>query len=302
VTVNQHGLVRHIPEAVKREVRKRSKNGCVVCRSLVYDYEHIDPAFTDARTHDPEKICLLCPGCHAEVTRGRLAKSQVTRAYERVQSENSVLPPFYHVALSGSLNLGLGNATFQGLQPNAPVIEYDGASILSVEYKHDQLFGCSRPSITGEIRNLTGEILVRLDDNRILLLASGADVEMIGKRLRVTDSDATTILQIVFDPPSAIIFDKLQMKIGDLVCELDSTFGVSYPTIDGSRARCLVDELRAVGARSAISYRSDNKKWETEGRLVIDGRGFVLPMGGARLATGAVQTYIPMIRYWPEAG
>ena len=62
-TMNRFGLGRDIPGTTKRIVRQRCGFGCVVCGAAFYQYEHVDPAFADARVHDPEKICLLCGGC-----------------------------------------------------------------------------------------------------------------------------------------------------------------------------------------------------------------------------------------------
>ena len=84
--VNQHGLSRYIPADVRRDVRHRSKFGCVVCRRGFYQYEHIDPPFEDAESHDPDHICCLCGSCHDSVTRGHLSKAMVIAAYRKVQA------------------------------------------------------------------------------------------------------------------------------------------------------------------------------------------------------------------------
>ena len=65
---NKHDLSRAIPAKVKLDVRQRSKFGCVICRSAVCQYEHIDPEFADAKSHEAEHICLLCGSCHDKVT------------------------------------------------------------------------------------------------------------------------------------------------------------------------------------------------------------------------------------------
>ena len=69
---NDHGLSRHIPEDVKREVRQRSRFGCVIpgCRRAFYEYEHIEPEFKDAKSHDPAAICLVCPNHNPRRTGG----------------------------------------------------------------------------------------------------------------------------------------------------------------------------------------------------------------------------------------
>ncbi|MEI6847979.1 MAG: hypothetical protein WCK32_08115 [Chlorobiaceae bacterium] len=86
---NLHGLSRSIPEQVKREVRQRSKFGCVVCRYGFYEYEHIAPSFETATTHDPANICCLCSSCHSAVTRGQRSKSSVAAAYAAIQAKTS---------------------------------------------------------------------------------------------------------------------------------------------------------------------------------------------------------------------
>src|SRR5689334_6226345 len=111
---NKHGLSRDIPKRIKREVRRRSRFGCVLCRSGIYDYEHIDPEFADARKHDPDKICCLCPSCHALVTRGQRSKAMVAQAYDEIQkaAPDKVASP------TGPLDFHTGTAelTIGGLQ------------------------------------------------------------------------------------------------------------------------------------------------------------------------------------------
>src|SRR5574337_274292 len=75
--VNKFGLSRDIPDLIKREVRQKCGFGCVVCGSAVYQYEHLEPLFPDAKNHDPNGIVLLCGGCHDRVTRGMLSKETI---------------------------------------------------------------------------------------------------------------------------------------------------------------------------------------------------------------------------------
>lgn len=78
--VNQHGLSRHIPEEIRLEVRRRCGFSCVLCGNSIVQYEHIEPEFAAARTHDPNAIALLCSSCHDMVTRGFWSKAKVWRA------------------------------------------------------------------------------------------------------------------------------------------------------------------------------------------------------------------------------
>ena|SRR5262245_8258957 len=98
--MNQHGLSRHIPNDVKLAVRRLSKFGCVRCRNAIYQYEHIDPQFADARVHDPHVICLLCGSCHDRVTRGQVSKKTIKELYAKVQNDSAVKPPWSDFDLS----------------------------------------------------------------------------------------------------------------------------------------------------------------------------------------------------------
>lgn len=58
---NKFGLSRYIPSDVKLQVRKNSGFGCVICGMGIIHYEHVDPEFHVAQTHDPDKwlCCAL---------------------------------------------------------------------------------------------------------------------------------------------------------------------------------------------------------------------------------------------------
>lgn len=49
--MNQFGLSRDIPEAVKRQVRQRDGFGCIICGSAIIEYEHFEPEFHAAKFH-----------------------------------------------------------------------------------------------------------------------------------------------------------------------------------------------------------------------------------------------------------
>jgi hypothetical protein len=78
---NKFGLTRNIPDPVKRAVRQRCGYGCVICGLSLYDYDHIDPPFEEAREHLPDDICLLCPTHHVRKSKGLISAADVRRAY-----------------------------------------------------------------------------------------------------------------------------------------------------------------------------------------------------------------------------
>lgn len=295
---NKHGLSRHIPAEVRAEIRRRSKNGCVICRALVYDYEHIEPEFADALVHNPSNICLLCPQHHAEVTRGRIAKSQVRAAYDAVQVSSEIRPPFFHTQLSGGLELGLGNALFSSMPRDACLLKYDDEKILKVGFVEDEVFGGSRPSISGTVYGIEGTALIGFDDNRITLLVEGVDVLFEGDALKVREPSGTLALKITFAPPNGIRLDCLRMRYEDLICELDDTFGVTFPTLSGDHHSCLVSGINVQGAHSAISYTSNQRHWHRSQDLsVVGGRGILIPYSGVTIAAGAGRMLLPRLEY-----
>ena len=108
---NQFNLSRYIPQEVKRQIRVQSKFGCVICRNAICHYEHIEPEFHEAREHNPDKMCLLCGGCHDKVTRGRTSKDTVKRKYEEIQNDSNIKAPcdeFDFASQNPVIELGAG--------------------------------------------------------------------------------------------------------------------------------------------------------------------------------------------------
>ncbi len=77
-TTNRHGLTRAIPSDIKLKVRKECGFGCVICGSWIYEYEHFNPEFKDATSHDSNGIALLCCTHHGAKTKGLLTNDQVS--------------------------------------------------------------------------------------------------------------------------------------------------------------------------------------------------------------------------------
>lgn len=296
-TNNKHGLSRTIPPDVRAEIRRRSKYGCVICRALPYDYEHFNPEFPEAHEHNPAGICLLCPMHHAEATRKRLSKSQVRAAYEKVQKTDDVHPAFYHPEITGSLRLGLGDALFEHMPANACVLEYDGEQVLQVGYIQDEVFGGTRPSITGSIFDIKGVEMLRIEDNVVTFQAKDVDVRLESSVLKMSGSDGDPVFEMNLEPPDGVRFNRLRMCYKEVVCEMDDTFGLTLPLVNGETARCLVAGIKTKGARAAISYTSDRSLWHSNELKMVGGEGIVVPNSGATLAAGAGVMYIQGISF-----
>ena len=85
---NKHGLDRYINADTRRQIRQNSGFSCVICRAPFCTYEHFDPEFVDAKEHNPDGMCLLCPSCQADTTAGRLSKAVIKARYAVRREEN----------------------------------------------------------------------------------------------------------------------------------------------------------------------------------------------------------------------
>jgi len=224
-THNRYGLSRHIPAEIRREVRQRSKFGCVICRRGFYQYEHIDPPFGDAREHDPERICCLCGSCHDSVTRGQLSKQMIKSAYISIQelSLDKVDPPI------GPLDFHDGNAELLigGLL-------YSPAVRTVLRYHKRDLIRVSpgkRVSEPGTISAVftddLGSVVLSLEENEWVGSLNTWDIEIVSQRITVRREKGSIVLQLRLDPPGRVVVERLDMRIWDShVLATDKTYAV----------------------------------------------------------------------------
>jgi len=206
---NKHGLTRNIPKKVKQEIRNRSKFGCVVCRSGFYQYEHIDPTFTDAKKHDPSKMCCLCSSCHAEVTTGRLSKAAIKVAYENVQNAGieTVASPSGPIDFhDGSAELLIGGIHFNPIVHN--ILRYFGKDLITLKPGKKGKPGNISAVFTDEDGNET----LRLEENEWIGSLENWDIEIVGPRISVKRQNGKIALQLRLDPPGKITIEYLDMK------------------------------------------------------------------------------------------
>ena len=210
--VNAHGLSRSIPQAIKREVRQRSKFGCVMCRCAFYQYEHIDPPFETAREHSPDNICCLCGRCHDSVTRGRISKAAVRVAYNRVQGQSNedagppIGPLDYH---DGRAQLAIGGLVYASAVRT--MLRYHGEDLITV-----------RPGIDGEQGSISavftddeGDIILRLVENEWVGDLENWDIEVTGARIVVRKKLGEIALAIRLEPPGRVVVERLDMRFWD---------------------------------------------------------------------------------------
>ncbi|RDL18518.1 SEC-C motif-containing protein [Pseudomonas sp. URMO17WK12:I10] len=205
VKKNKNGLSRNIPADVQRAVRQRDGFGCVVCGSFFYQYDHIGIEYSDAVTHDPNHIVLLCGGCHDRKTRGMLSSESILKsaANPRCKQNNFSW---------GVLDVGSEH----------PVIEMGGVtayrSKVLLRICGEDMFSLSKPvapglpfSVNAKIFDRSGNLIASVHDNQIQLLCTNWDVEVVGQRINIRSGKGIFDVVLRVEPPKKIVIERLQM-------------------------------------------------------------------------------------------
>jgi hypothetical protein len=205
INVNQYGLTRNIDEETKRAIRKRCGFGCVYCGSAFYQYEHIYPDFADAKLHDPEKIVLLCGGCHDRVTRKFLSKEAVYK--------KSISPKCHEVGYSFGamdvssdvLSLRFGGAVFKNLKT-------------AIQICNDRVFSVSPPDVLGSpmrisafICDSNGKEILNIDNNEWKTPIGNWDVTVIGGKVTIREKKGKISVVLRIDNPREVVFERVYM-------------------------------------------------------------------------------------------
>lgn len=229
--INKFELSRDIPVAVKREVRRRCKFGCVICRRGFYQYEHIDP-FESVRSHDPDRICCLCGGCHDAVTRGQLSKSAVDKAYREISAADpaAVTPPIgpldFH---TGAANLVIGGLRYSPAVKS--VLRYHGQDIVRVDPGVEEEPG----AITALFCDDRGVPVLELRENEWVGEPANWDIDVKGPRLTVRNPDCKIVLSLRLEPPGVIVIERLDMRFADAhILISESSYAVGRYVDDGT--------------------------------------------------------------------
>lgn len=202
---NKHGLARDIPADMKRAVRQRDGYGCVICGLGIYQYEHVEPSFAEARLHEAKNITLLCSQCHDKVTRGFLSKATVRSAMENPLARQK---GFAHETLDFRSwpRIYLGSiATVNALN----VLSICGKPVIWID----------PPEITGAPFRLSASFLDAFDQPRLLIVenefrvfSGNWDVTAEGGSIVVRDSLTKIALSFQVTPPSELHFDAFDVR------------------------------------------------------------------------------------------
>lgn len=240
--INRQGLGRTIPSAVRREVRRRCKFGCVVCRNGFYEYEHLVP-FAEVAQHDPDHICCLCEACHSRVTRGQWSRDLVRARYTKIQQATTQDigeprgPLDFH---TGAAALAVGDLVYAPLVQT--VVRYYGDDLIQLTPGAPGQPGMISAVFTDD----DGNAILELDENEWVGSLEAWDIDVEGPRITVRKRAGVVALQLRLEPPGRIVVERLDMRIGShhiLVSERG--YAVGAHTADG-RVMWMSPEIRVT--------------------------------------------------------
>jgi hypothetical protein len=290
---NQHGLSRHIPNEVKAAVRRLSKFGCVRCRNAIYQYEHIDPEFAEARSHDPHAICLLCASCHDRVTRGQISKISVKQAYAKTQTDNAIKPPWSDFDLSGQQGeLMIGASTFYS---PTEIFCVNGETLLAFASPEEP---GTPPLLSGSFYNSKGDKIIEIDRNEWVLPSVMADCEVQGRHLRIA-SDADQIdLALEMCPPNKLRIHAMNMfKDGAVIKTLEDLVGV-FLWRDGKQGPGVAVAFDCWQPKTCVVVDASKVDRPCRNVKIIGGEGICVEGPDIWLGAGSGKALIRRIAAW----
>jgi|SRR6185436_11997276 len=212
--MNKYGLSRNIPAEIKREVRQRCGFGCVICGLGIYQYEHVDPLYVNAKEHNPKYITLLCPGCHIKVTNGFWSKSKVKDSMQHPYCRSSGFSREVFDIGNGHPEILFAGSTF--INTAMPIVARGIPLIVISQDNSNGLF-----SISANFWDTLRRNTLRIIENEWQALASNWDVNVVGSRIQIRENPGKIVLELLAKPPDRIIITKLKMVINGLYIQGD---------------------------------------------------------------------------------
>lgn len=239
LNINEYGLSRNIPEAVKREVRQRCGFGCVKCGNALYQYEHVIPVFANAKEHNPNHIVLLCGSCHDQVTRGFLSKNEVKKCASNPKCKQDGFS-----SSQFDIDSDIFKVTFGTL------ICKDVDSIINIY--NESIFSIKKPEekgapfrISAFLADSNGNEILKIKNNEWFTSISNWDVKVTGSRITINKSSRDISLILRTEPPNNIIIEKLNMMHRGTKINCIENQGFSIETVTGTtyRTEGLITEI-----------------------------------------------------------
>ena len=206
ITKNIFGLDRYMPEDIKRQIRQECGFGCVICGLAVVQYEHIDPSFSEATSHDPKKIALLCGNCHDRVSRGIWSK-------ERVIAARKTPITFKHGLTKDAFDLKAPFEVFVGDS------RFRDVRCIIRTQSNDEWFSIEPPEspeapprISAKFYGPSGKPELEIIQNEWHCSIGIWDLRVSGFKIEVRTAPRNVMLRLISRPPHGLQIDYLRMS------------------------------------------------------------------------------------------
>jgi hypothetical protein len=203
---NKHGLSRDIPADVRRDVRRACGFGCVTCGLPIYQYEHFDPPFAEAREHRVDGIALLCGSCHDAKTRGLWSAEKIAEARKApVTFRKGAGRQAFDLASPLRIRVGSSYAE----NTSAIVKTHEGEQWFSME--PPELPGAP-VMVTAHFFDSNGAPSLSIEANAWSPALDQWDTEFEGKTIRVRRAARVIALELSAMPPNGLMIVRLDME------------------------------------------------------------------------------------------
>lgn len=128
-----------IPAPIKRQLRQEAGFGCCLCGNPVFEYHHIRP-YSEATSHDPAEMMVLCPNHHHEATVGALTVEEQRGWKQNPTNVANGSVEGLLKARDSVIAVGLGSCEFVG--PGFKLV-VDGKPLLALERSEADLLQLS---------------------------------------------------------------------------------------------------------------------------------------------------------------
>ena len=213
MTVNKHGLSRVIPNDIKFKVRENDGYGCVICGSLIVEYEHIEPEFCNALAHNANCITLLCPTHHAQVTKKQISKNAIKKFKSSPYCIKHGSGKMQIYPNTEAFNIKIGSNSFSGttialMIHNKPMIWFETES--------DHIL------LNAIFYNLNNENIGYINKNEFIGLSKNYDIKIEGSEIQINSAKNKISLNLDINPEEPITFKRLKMRYNGVTVELDT--------------------------------------------------------------------------------
>lgn len=228
--MNPHGLVRSIPEQVRRQVRRECGFGCVYCGAPIVEYHHITP-YSQIAAHVAADIALLCPTHHSQVTAGTIPNDHIrnlrSRPYCLEKGRCEGADVFY---LEAPVALTIGTNTFRDF--DCIVRNSRGDEWLSIEPPAPD---SKQIQLSVSFYNPDGSRSLKISRNVWDCPVPGTwDMRLEGKTFRLWQDRRIEVLRLKADPPHDLAIERLLMRYENRGIEITREGAVSLHLPEGA--------------------------------------------------------------------